>query len=112
MSLLLVICIAFIPSLSTPSSFILCAHGHQTSNKLVAGKTTFFQETTEQANIWKSYNTPPETSNVTYIYQDLSNNQSCWSFGVTSEINNIINRNFQQFGIVYHLYTYTVINQY
>eukprot|EP01083_Nonionella_stella_P310550 1103792_1 len=63
----------------------------------MAGKTTYFKSQINRwTTLWTSYNHPPETPNMTYIYEDYSHNTSCWSFGTTSDTWNIINEDYDE----------------
>ena len=62
----------------------------------MAGKTNYFGVTGEWATLWKSYNHPPEVPNVTYIYEELVAHASCWSFGVASNVQTILNEEYQE----------------
>ena len=79
-------------------AFTLCASGHVTPNKYMAGKTTYFKkQLVPHTTFYQSYTHPPESPSTTYIYEDFSSNTSCWSFGITSDPWNIMNENYDQF---------------
>ena len=87
------------------AAFILCASGHNTPNKWMAGKTTYFKTTansdTQQQSIfyYYSYNHPPEVPITTYIFEDISLDVPCWSFGTTDNDTNIVDGHFSEFGL-------------
>eukprot|EP01084_Bolivina_argentea_P078614 142665_1 len=84
MAVLLLFPFIFLIHKTNAQAFLLCTFGHTASNKYIAGKTTYFKRQIKDSTLWISNNHPPETPNKTYIYEDLSSNQSCWAFGTAS----------------------------
>ena len=88
------------PSICNAAAFTLCASGHVSPNEWMAGKTTYFRANPNTwTTLYSSYNHPPETPNTTYIFEDFSSNESCWSFGVAESVQDIIDEQYSEFGL-------------